>query len=248
MIRTIFRISVLVSLVLVPAYSRAVAQIGLGVAEINPVSNVQRSQSSDNPSRLQTFREKLQSSDLPPGAKIEFDRPLSQSDLKKLSTQYTISNVNYDPDTCHFTVTAIPLAHGQTLRLNGCASVAKRVPVITKAIQTGDVISAPTIRWENRDLPQHSFNLIRWDDIDGAIARRNLPAGSIIGRQDIEFPTLIERGASVSLIYVKHGLRISSRGIAVESAKLGDLVAVRIGEERRTIKARVTGQDEAIVQ
>lgn len=248
MIRVITSVVVFVSFTLISAYSGAAAQIGLGIAEREPVAQTQGSALSQDTRPAKTFIQRLHAHGLPRDAKIAFDPPLDEASLAKLSSQYLISKVNYDPDTCRFTVLAAPIAQGQTLRINGCVSIPKRVPVLAESIQRGDLISDKTIIWENRDLPQNSLHLIASRDIDGSIARRNLPAGTIIGQQDIEFPTLIERGASVALIYVKRGLRISSRGTAAESAKLGDLIAVRIGEDRRTITARVTGPDEAIVQ
>ncbi|HVP15597.1 MAG TPA: flagellar basal body P-ring formation chaperone FlgA [Terriglobales bacterium] len=123
-------------------------------------------------------------------------------------------------------------AAGRALRVR--AGLEDSVPVVTRALATGAVVSPGDLRLEAR---------VRWGppaarlDAPGAgwIARRPLAAGEELTRRVAGPPPLVRAGEPVRVIWAGGGVRIRMEGIALNSAREGE-----------TVRARVPGRSGAL--
>lgn len=89
-------------------------------------------------------------------------------------------------------------------------------------------LNARDLRLERRDisaLTARPFSAI--DDVAGLQAARAIEVNEILTHRSVDRPTLVRRGAAVTLVYETGRLRVQANGIAEEGGKLGDLIQVK---------------------
>lgn len=106
----------------------------------------------------------------------------------------------------------------------------EQVPVVVtrRAVQAGEVLRADDVMLEQRrsaSLPYEYFSGTA--QAVGLTVRRTLPAGTVIVPAAVEHPTVVERGAVVTLVSGSGSVLVKSDGVALEPAKLNDRVRVR---------------------
>ena len=110
--------------------------------------------------------------------------------------------------------------------LNSEAELAKFV-VLTKSVQTGEIIGADAVRLINGDANPGVGYFRDVNDVVGRKAKRAININQIIRTRHLELDYAIQRDQSV-IIESKIGpVTVVSAGIAVDDAQLGELVKVK---------------------
>jgi flagella basal body P-ring formation protein FlgA len=102
------------------------------------------------------------------------------------------------------------------------------VVVAVTTLQRGNVLSQADLRLERRRSTALPYQyLSRVEDAVGYTVRRTLPGGSLVAPTALEKADIVKRGALVTLVTARGGVMVSTEGVAVENAGLGDRVRVR---------------------
>lgn len=101
------------------------------------------------------------------------------------------------------------------------------VPRIT--VYPGDVILPAMLTDRSVTIPAGGGEVFQnsREAIIGKVARRTLLAGEPIGRNALREMEVIRSGKPVNLVFEHGGLRISSRGIAMQGGAVGDVVSAQ---------------------
>jgi flagella basal body P-ring formation protein FlgA len=108
--------------------------------------------------------------------------------------------------------------------------VIEQVPVVVlrRSLRAGEVIGAADL-----ETRPHASTGLPYDYLTdpmqaaGFTVRRTLPAGSVLTGAALEHPTVVERGALVTLVSGSGSVRVKSEGVALEPARLNQRIRVR---------------------
>jgi flagellar basal body P-ring formation protein FlgA len=163
-----------------------------------------------------------------------------------------VRNVQYDRATGRFTVTMI--AGGthpgaQRLTVQGRVTATARLPVLRRAIGTGETIKAADVEMvqvredtARRDLIASPEKLI------GQVARQRLREREPVREGDVRPVTLVTRNANVTILLQTGNLSLSVQGRSLEEGARGDSIRVVNGLSNRQLEAVVVGPDTVAVQ
>jgi len=138
----------------------------------------------------------------------------------------------------------------QPVSLVVAAEVSQPLPVVvtTKAIGRGDVIRPTDVRLQPQPAGADKAEPFRaLEDVVGALAVQETPAGTVLQRSLVCSPLLVRRGEMITVYSRAAGIRIRLTARAREDGSLGDLVSVESLVDRKTYSARVCGVQEAEV-
>ena len=111
----------------------------------------------------------------------------------------------------------------------------QQVAVANENLKLGDEIDRSKIRIENKFVDfRYSLDL---KSIIGALSRKVIRAGEIITEDNIEFPSIIEKGKEVLINVKTASVIVKSRGKALNDAKVGEKVNI----QREGSKKIITG-------
>jgi len=79
------------------------------------------------------------------------------------------------------------------------------------------------------------------DDVAGHEAKRALRAGELIRASDLKHPTLVAKGATVTMVFQVPGIALTSVGRALAEGGEGDTIAVLNPTSYRQVSAVITG-------
>jgi flagella basal body P-ring formation protein FlgA len=158
------------------------------------------------------------------------------------AARVTASAVSFDPNSQRFSAT-IKVEDGnhtyaQSL-VSGRITTVAQVPVLSRPLRRGDVISASDISWQDLELGPGSAQIITAaEDVIGRTPRQNLRAALPLRAFDLVAPTAIARGSQVTLVFESGSLQISTQGRALSDAAIGESVRVVNLMSSRTVEGR----------
>ncbi len=79
------------------------------------------------------------------------------------------------------------------------------------------------------------------EDVAGREAKRALRAGEVIRSSDLKRPTLVTKGATVTMVFEVPGIALTSIGRALAEGGEGDTIAVLNPTSYRQVSAVITG-------
>lgn len=131
--------------------------------------------------------------------------------------------------------------HPWTIYLRASVRVLGDVLVAARFLPIGTLLTKADLKTERRDLfaLQGNFTTAH-ADIVGKQLRRPLRIGSVIPPQALIAPPLIRRGEKVTIWARGDGMEVSSSGIALSDAFLGDHLRVRNESSQKVIEGTVT--------
>ncbi|MCH8488904.1 MAG: flagellar basal body P-ring formation chaperone FlgA [Oceanicaulis sp.] len=133
-------------------------------------------------------------------------------------------------------------------RIGGRAQAVSDVPVLTRAVARGDVITDDMVRWERLAAGQvRPDTLMRADALIGQEARRTLRADTPLRALDLQAPVMITRGEIVQLVYQVGGLALTARARALDNASEGQTARFLNLQSNRTIQAIAEAPGQARV-
>lgn len=131
-----------------------------------------------------------------------------------------------------------------SMRITGRLQKMIKVPVLTRLVRRGEIVRARDVTLQSVDQSQVPSNaIIQRDDIIGQSARRSLPGGTPIRDGDLEAPTLVRRGALVTMEISTPMMRLTARGKALDNGTRGETVRIRNVQSKRVIQGTVVGLD-----
>ncbi len=137
----------------------------------------------------------------------------------------------------------------KTETLNGRFTAMIEVPVLSRRLFSGDVITAQDLtvaRIESHRLRQNVVH--DPSQIIGKAARRVLRAGKPIALHEIEAPNIIHKGDLISLRYRTDNIDIQTVAEAMQDAAMGSSISVRNTDSGHVLRAIVVSEGVAEIQ
>lgn len=138
-------------------------------------------------------------------------------------------NQGITPGTTHFLL-ALDVAgkEQQRLWIKTEVRVFEEVVVSSAPLAARNLIYAKDVRLDRRDVSSlHARPFKRIADVAGQQVSRSIDINEILTEKSVDRPTLMRRGAPVTLIYETGALRVESPGLTVEPGKIGDTIQVK---------------------
>ncbi len=123
-----------------------------------------------------------------------------------------------------------------------------KVPALRVALNRGDVIKSSDVH-----MIEISSKLVRDNsalqpkDLVGQSALKLIKPDEVISKNDLIAPKVIKRGELVTITLNAGRIALTSKGRALEDARMGDIIKLKNESSDKVIQARVTGHREAIM-
>lgn len=115
-------------------------------------------------------------------------------------------------------------------------------------LPAGKVLEEGDVKTESRDVdPLEPCPKLPIADVAGKVARRGIPAGSVIVPASLTAAPLVTRGQEVEVTVHSGSAHLKLVGKAQKAGKEGDLIAVRNPSSGRSFPARVAGKGRVVV-
>lgn len=122
------------------------------------------------------------------------------------------------------------------------------VLVLTKAVQKGQIIDRNLVRLQKKNISRlNNGYFSQISDITGLESRRNLSRGTILTPTGLVPKLLVKSGQRVTLILNYRGLQVQSNGIALQSARRGEVIRVRNSHSSKIVEGIVSGEAQVRV-
>ncbi len=155
-----------------------------------------------------------------------------------------VASITYHSESDRFEATIVGPSKEHpagTIQVSGHVEHTMPVPMLKKAMRTGDIIRADDIEW--KDMPVHAVdagNLIDADKLIGKTPRHMVMADQPVRDTDLAEPMLVNRGQSVTILYAKGPITVTAKGRAMEDGARGATIRVVNSTSSRPIDARVS--------
>ncbi len=136
---------------------------------------------------------------------------------------------------------------GETRRIQGLAMVTVNVPVPTRRMMTGEIVTDAD--FVTKDLPIRrvsAFAVTNPGDLVGMEVRRMLVQGRQVMVQSISEPIIVDRGDKVSILYEDGGIVLTAPGRALDNAHRGQEVRIVNLVSNRSLRA--IAREEGLVE
>lgn len=136
----------------------------------------------------------------------------------------------------------------KTLTVNGQVHKRIMVPVLSRSLKAGDIISSTDMSYidvRQRDLPKGALSQIA--DLQGMAAAKALIAGRPIRNVDIALPRMVDRGEMVTLFYNEGPVSLSIKGKALQNGAQGEMVRIVNLSSNKQLQGMVTGMNQVTI-
>lgn len=123
------------------------------------------------------------------------------------------------------------------------------VAVLQQPMRRGALLrqeDVTSIRMPRAKIPARALTDLT--DVIGLAARSGLRANMPLARSDFAKPILISRGEKVTITYEIAGMKLTTRGKAMDDGAKGDLIDVMNPQSRRIIPAMVASRGQVVAQ
>ncbi|MEQ8664753.1 MAG: flagellar basal body P-ring formation chaperone FlgA [Rhodospirillales bacterium] len=163
-----------------------------------------------------------------------------------------VADLDYDVVSGRMTAIIVapagdPLA--QRIRVSGVVLQVMEIPVMTRHVARGELISERDIEWRRVDankVPRDAVTSL--DELVGMAPRRGLRVGSAVRLSEIEAPELVARHSLVTISIEYPMMRLTAQGKALDAGALGEVIRVQNTRSKKLVEATVTGPGQALVQ
>lgn len=122
------------------------------------------------------------------------------------------------------------------------------VVVLARGVAAGEAISADALAAETRDISRIAGAALSDPaQAAGQVARRTLPAGTVLSSGDLAAPRLVRRGDQVALVSRRGGVEVRVAGRALGDAGENERVSVENLSSRRVMQGRVGPGGDVLV-
>jgi flagellar basal body P-ring formation protein FlgA len=117
----------------------------------------------------------------------------------------------------------------------------REVPVASRGLGRGQIVGPADITMARLNIDALPNSVIpNPEDIIGLEASRTIGTGDLFHRGHLKVPPMVEKGATVKILFKSSTLEASALGEALEDGLDGEVVRVRNVSSRKIIKAKVT--------
>ncbi|GEM_PF-7108605 len=137
----------------------------------------------------------------------------------------------------------------RTIFVRGKIEIENRVLVARKTIRKGEFIDAGNTTLVGKDTTRlrGSYLTCLAQGLH-RVARRTIPMGRVITRENITEPVLIRRGEVVTVKVQTPNILITTLAIARQAGRLGDIIRVENIQSKKTIYAKVASRHLVTVE
>jgi len=122
------------------------------------------------------------------------------------------------------------------------------VVVLARGVAAGETVPAEALATEQRDAARIAGAALSDPaQAAGRIARRTLPAGTVLAPGDLAAPRLVRRGDTVALVSRAGGVEVRVAGRALGDAGADERVVVENLSTRKVVQGRVGPGGEVLV-
>lgn len=131
-----------------------------------------------------------------------------------------------------------------TVNLQGDA----KTPTLRSNLPRGAMVTEDDVELAPAELERlPSGTVTRPSDLVGKRLTQPATAGRPIQERALEVPPTIERGTSVRVVLISHGLRITRSAVAQENGNVGDTIRLKAGDGDDLMRGRVHSASEVRV-
>ncbi|HVI49889.1 MAG TPA: flagellar basal body P-ring formation chaperone FlgA [Candidatus Sulfotelmatobacter sp.] len=200
----------------------------------------------------QELRNALSGEDLPKNSDIELtNRAIDVTVPIGSATTIGVRDMIYDKRYNRFTATVeIPAntPNAQRIRVAGRVYAMVDVPVLSHAINRGDVISAHDLNFvRQREDSLRRDVLTDADQMIGMTPKQPLRSGQMITVNDIQKPIAVPRGGLVTMILKYGPMTLTAQGRAVEPGAVGDIIRVANASSNQVVEAKIDSANTVLV-
>ena len=160
-----------------------------------------------------------------------------------------VSDLSFDPKLSRFTAQIGPAAGGETRRVAGRVIAMADVPVMTRAVGTGEVIQAGDVSIQRLRADQAGRSyVVDPDRIIGKTARRTLLAGQPVRPGDLNATMMVQKNAPITVNVVSGSMALAMQGKALDDGALGDMVRVLNIRSNKVLSGIVSAPSTVTVQ
>jgi flagella basal body P-ring formation protein FlgA len=117
------------------------------------------------------------------------------------------------------------------------------VPVLSKALRSGDVITLDDIQYiDMRDTDVSVTTLVSVDSLVGQTPRRGIPAMKPVTAGDVTAPMAVKKGEIVTMTLQSGTMQLTAQGRSLDNGAAGEVVRVMNTSSNQIIEAVVKGQ------
>ena len=122
------------------------------------------------------------------------------------------------------------------------------VLITAKSLHKGQIIDERQVKFQKQDISRlNNGYYSRNDELSGLEVRRNLKRGAILTPGSLRPRLMVKSGQRVTLVLNYKGLQIKSSGMALQSARRGEVIKVRNNQSKRIVEGIVSGEAEVRV-
>lgn len=179
---------------------------------------------------------------------VTFERePRSFQIEPSASTKPRVLQVGYEPRTGRFDV-QLEFAGHRPMRWTGTAFPTIAAVTVVRSVGRGEIVRRDDVTIERRPKTQTDRDTVAAiDAVIGRAARQPLRVGNVVRGSDLMKPEVVQRDASVTLVYAAPGITLTVRGKANEAGAEGDIISVTNLQSKRVIQGTVTADGSVIV-
>jgi flagella basal body P-ring formation protein FlgA len=142
-----------------------------------------------------------------------------------------------------FTATLlVPTGTGnpRSLNITGSLDEVRLVPMLTRVVAPGEIITQADIAWESYPAKRLSRNsVIDQQSMIGQTVRRPLRPGMPLRANDLKAPVMIEKGSMVKMTINAGALTLTASGRALQDGGAGDTIRVMNTKSKQSVEAQV---------
>ncbi|GHV45721.1 hypothetical protein FACS1894204_05630 [Synergistales bacterium] len=120
--------------------------------------------------------------------------------------------------------------------------------VMTRSVKRGEILSASDVTVRQLRVNKAGAYISRPEDVVGRALRRNLSQGEAIQKDLLITSAAVTKGKSVTIVAQNGGLVVRTKGEALESGAVGEVIRVRNVSSKTIIRATVTAADTVEVK
>jgi len=183
---------------------------------------------------------------------ITFDHELRTLQVEPNATgELQVESLSYDPRSSHFDITftlpsSVEIRRQSAVHYIGTATATIDALAVDHPIERGQVVKSSDVTVLQRPKIEVAA-LTDMKAVVGMAARRALQPNQPLTAADLMKPEIVQRSATVTIVYQAPGITLTLRGQAQEAGALGDTINVLNSESKRVVQAVVTGPDRVSV-
>jgi flagella basal body P-ring formation protein FlgA len=179
------------------------------------------------------------------GPQGDFNATFGQLDLRlrleqcsvPLTPSIEIGQISQNAFTVKVTC---PAPKKWTVRVPVKVQVYKQVVVSTSQIMKEQPLGGNEIAMARQDITQVNDGYFQSiEELNGLVAQKAIPAGTVIKHHMVKQPTLVHRGETVRIVVEAPGIRIEGQGVAQNDGIKGQMIKIKNLRSNRMVDAMV---------